>query len=219
MNPANKGAVLNYINRYSYASLAGYCSTQPTTLKREQEIFFIDSGTGNIKAGGVTSDLYKGIAILMPADLEFTMTNTGDESLTMYLINEPVPEDFKPRKDMLVKDENTMPISGSNWHWAHIGKSLFSTEDGLGTVESIATIAFDPMTIAHPHTYIPGSEEVWTQIRGSGIAWVGKQIRWQSPGTAYLVPPDGKTTHANINNAHEQIKMLYFLKTNREKVQ
>lgn len=219
VNPTNKGAVLTRINRYSYASLAAHCSTQPTTLKREQEIFYIDAGTGSIHAGGQTADLYRGIAVLMPADLEFTISNTGNESLAMYLINEPVPESFTPRTTMLVKDENTLPISGSKWHWAHIGKPLFSTSDGLGTIESMATIAFDPMTIAHPHTYIAGSEEVWTQISGSSVAWVGKQLRVQSPGTAYLVPADGKTTHANINNADEQVKMLYFLKTNRDAIQ
>lgn len=215
MNPKDKGAVLKYINRYSYASLAAHCSTQPTTLKGEQEIFYIDSGKGIIKGGNKTVDLYKGIAILMPADLEFTMTNTSDETLSLYLINEPIPEEFKPRKDMLVKDENTLPISGSNWHWAHIGKALFSTQDGLGTVESMASITFDPMTIAHPHTYFEGSEEVWTQIGGSSLAWIGKQVRWQKLGTAYLVPPNGKITHSNINNSDEQTKMLYFLKTNR----
>lgn len=126
MNPKAKGAVLSYVNSFSFATLDAHASTTPTVLKGEQEIFYIDSGTGIIKAGGKTADLYIGIAILMPADLEFTMTNTGDEPLTMYLINEPVPEGFKPRKDMLVKDVNTLPIAGSNWHWTMIGKTPFT---------------------------------------------------------------------------------------------
>ena len=32
----------------------------------------------------------------------------------------------------------------------------------------------------------------------------------QPPGTSYLIPPDGKTNHANINTSNERIKMFYF---------
>ena len=36
------------------------------------------------------------------------MKNTGDETLTMYLISEPCPEGFRPNEEMLVVDENTL---------------------------------------------------------------------------------------------------------------
>ncbi len=41
MNPPTKGAVLEYINRFSYATLDAHAVTTPTTLKGEQEIFYI----------------------------------------------------------------------------------------------------------------------------------------------------------------------------------
>ncbi len=144
-----------------------------------------------MKAGKKTADLYPGIAVLMPSDLAFTMTATGSEPLAMYLINEPTPQGFRPNKDMLVKDENTTPISSTDGHWIHIVKSLFYTADGLGTLESVITVAFDPMTIGHPHSHVDGVEEVWTAIDGTSIAFIGKQIRMQSPGTGYMIPPNG----------------------------
>lgn len=210
MKPPRKGAVLQYINRFAHATLAGHASTTPTTLKGEQEIYYILSGKGTIKAGKKTSNLYEGICILMPANLEFSMTNTGDEELAMYLINEPIPAGFRPNKDMLVQDENTLPIQSTNGHWIHIVKNFFETDAGLGTLERVLTVSFDPMTIGHPHSHDAGCEEVWCEVKGTSIAFIGKQIRMQPEGTAYLIPPDGKTPHSNINTTDKQTKMFYF---------
>ena len=210
LNPPTKGAVLEYINRFTYATLDAHASTTPTTLKGEQEIYYITSGTGTIKAGRKTADLYEGICILMPANLEFSMKNTGDEALTMYLVCEPIPAGFRPNKDMLVRDENTMPIEGTTGHWCHIVKNFFETDAGLGTLERVLTVCFDPMTIGHPHSHGEGCEEVWTAVKGTSIAFIGKQIRKQEPGTGYMIPPDGNTPHANINTSDKQIKIFYF---------
>ncbi len=218
MNPTRRGAVLKYINRFVYASLEAGASTQPTTLQIEQEVLYILSGKGIIKWGKKSADLYSGIALLIPAKLEFTLTSTGDGELTMYLINEPIPEGFRPNKDVLVRDENTKPISSTTGHWSHIVKGLFSTADGLGTLESVLTVAHDPMTIGHPHSHGEGVEEAWTAIKGTSIAFLGKQIRWQPPGTGYMIPPDGKTPHCNINTSKEQIKLFYFARYKEHEV-
>ncbi|MFC1650252.1 cupin domain-containing protein [Candidatus Latescibacterota bacterium] len=210
INPTAKGAVLKYTNRYVHATLEANSSTTPTTLNGEQEVFYFLSGKGTIKAGRKTEEVSAGFAVLMPEKLKFTISNTGDEPLTMYLISEAVPEGFKPNKNMLVKDENSMPISGTTGHWAHIVKRLFEKPDGLATLYSVLTVAQDPMTIGHPHSHDPGCEEIWTAIKGTSIAFLGKQIRMQPPGTAYNIPPDSKTPHCNINKGEEQIKLFYF---------
>ena len=44
----------------------------------------------------------------------------GDTPLMMYIVVEPIPGDFKPRKTMLVRYENDLPISGSHGHWVNI---------------------------------------------------------------------------------------------------
>ena len=89
----------------------------------------IFSGKGIIKAGKDTAELQDGIFVLMPEGLEFTITNTGDELLEIYLVNEPVVAGFKPNGRMVVKDEKTMPFRDQGFlqvHWGHNGKNIFT---------------------------------------------------------------------------------------------
>lgn len=210
MNPPYKGAVLKYSNAFVYGTLAPGAVTTTEKLTGEQEIYFVLSGKGTVTAGKETAQLYPGIAILMPANLPFSMKNTGDKELTMYIVTEPIPEGFRPNAAMLVRDENTIPIDSTTGHWVHIVKYLFETNDGLGTLERILTVAFDPMTIADQHSHGEGTEEVWTAYSGTTLAFIGRQLRTQPPGTGYMIPPDGKTNHTNINDTQTQAKMFYF---------
>jgi mannose-6-phosphate isomerase-like protein (cupin superfamily) len=211
-NPQKKGAVLRYLNSHTYATLAPRASTKATRLDGQQEIYFVESGRGSATAGGETVDLYKNIAVLMPANLEFTLKNTGDEPLAMYVVNEPTPPGFRPNSNMLVRDENKLPITSSNGLWAHIVKTLFVTQDGLGTLQSVLTVTLDPLTIGKPHIVDHDDiEEVWTALDGSSLAFVSNQLRRQTPGMAFYHIPDNKTPHTNINQDEDsQVKFLYF---------
>ncbi len=210
MHPPRKGAVLEYVNRFVHATLPSRAITTPVTLDGKQEVLYILGGTGTITGAGKTFDLYKGIAVLVPARLEFTMHNTSDEPLTMYLVSEPIPAGFRPNDALLVKDENATPIAGTNAHWVGILKGLFGAGDGLGTIESILTCGFPAMSIFHPHSHSEGTEEVWTTIDEPLYVFLGKQIRYQPVGTAYMIPPDGNTPHANFNTGNHTITMFYF---------
>jgi mannose-6-phosphate isomerase-like protein (cupin superfamily) len=211
-NPQKKGAVLRYLNSHTYATLAPHATTKATRLDGQQEVYFVESGRGSATAGGETVDLYKNIAVLMPANLEFTLKNTGDEPLAMYVINEPTPPGFRPNPTMLVRDENKLPITASNGLWAHIVKTLFVTQDGLGTLQSVLTVTLDPLTIGKPHIVDHDDiEEVWTALDGTSLAFVSNQLRRQTPGMAFYHIPDNKTPHTNINqNEDSQVKFLYF---------
>jgi len=210
--PTQKGAVLRFINSYSYASLASGASTKPMRLDAQQEIYFVVSGHGIATAAGHSDDLSPNIAILVPAGLEFTMKNTGAEPLTMYMINEPVPSGFRPNASIVVKDENKIPITSSDGHWAHIVKTLFVTDDGLGTLQSVLTVTIDPLTMGKPHLVDHDDiEEVWSALDGTSLAFVGNQLRKQTPGMAFYHIPDNKTPHTNINqNEESQVRFLYF---------
>ena len=111
LNPSHPGAVFRFINSYVYATLPPGASTEPARLQGQQEIYFVESGKGTVNAGGQTADLYRNVAVFMPANLEFTFKSTGSEPLSMYVINEPTPAGFRPNPNMLVRDENTIPIS------------------------------------------------------------------------------------------------------------
>jgi mannose-6-phosphate isomerase-like protein (cupin superfamily) len=211
-NPAQKGAVLRYINSYTYSTLAPHASTQATRLDGQQEIYFVESGRGTATAGGKTDELYRNVAILVPANLQFTLKNTGDQPLTMYVINEPTPAGFRPNSSILVRDENQLPITSSDGHWAHIVKTIFVTADGLGTLQSVLTVALDPLTMGQPHLVDHDDiEEVWTALDGTSLAFVSNQLRRQTPGMAFYHIPDNKTPHTNINqNEDTQVRFLYF---------
>ena len=211
-NPTRKAAVLRYINSYTHATLAPHSSTQATRLKGEQEIYFVESGRGRATAAGQSADLYRNIAILMPANLEFTLSNTGDQPLAMYVINEPTPAGFRPNSTIVVRDENKIPISSSDGLWAHIVKTLFVTADGLATLQSVLTVTLDPLTIGKPHLVDHDDiEEAWTALDGTSLAFVGNALRRQTPGMAFYHIPDNKTPHTNINqNQDAQVRFLYF---------
>ena len=212
LKPVKRGAVLTDIKRFSHATLEPHATTKPTTLKNEQEILYIDSGKGIIKAGNKTAELYKGIGILMPPGIEYTMTNTGDEHLSMYIIVEPIPEGFKPNKKMRVSDENVNPLHTTTGHWCHISKRLFKKEDGLAILIGMGPVWFDSMTMGQPHSHEEGVEEIWFALEGDIKILIGKQLREMPVGMAYKIPPDGNTPHSNINATGKQLKLFWFMK-------
>jgi len=162
--------------------------------------------------------MYPGVGILIPEGLEFTMTNTEDEPLTMYVIVEWVTRNFKPRKDMLVRDEHTMPIESGTGHWCHIFKRLFRKDDGLSIITGMGPVWFDPMTMGQPHSHGEGSEEIWFVLEGNVEVLLGKQTRTLSPGSAYKIPSNGTTPHSNINGTYNPMKLFWFMVTPESKV-
>jgi hypothetical protein len=215
MNPARAGALLRFINSYTYATIAPHRSTVAVRLDGQQEIYFVASGRGIVTGGRESAKLVRNVAVLMPANLEFSLKNTGDEPLAMYVINEPVPASFRPNRSMLVRDEAQLPVSSSSGMWSHIVKTLFVTADGLGTLEAVLSVGLDPLTMGKPHP-VPGEdsseiEEVWTALEGTSLAMVGNQLRRQTPGMALYHIPDNKTPHSNLNqNQDRQVRFLYF---------
>jgi mannose-6-phosphate isomerase-like protein (cupin superfamily)/uncharacterized RmlC-like cupin family protein len=211
-NPRHQGEVLRFINSYSYATLAPHTSTKATRLEGQQEIVFVDSGRGIAKAAGQAVELYRNIAVLIPTNLEFSLSNTGDQPLAMYVISDPTPAGFRPNSTMLVRDENKIPITSSDGLWDHIVKTLFVTADGLGTLQTVLTVTLDPLTMGKPHLVDHDDiEEVWTALDGTSLAFVGNTLRKQTPGMAFYHIPDNKTPHTNINqNEDAQVRFLYF---------
>ena len=214
MEPPRKGAVLEDLNSYTYATLAPGSSIAPMKLQGQQEIFYFLSGKGKMMSGGQTAEVYANVGVLMPPGVEFSMKNDGAEPLSMYLINEMLPAGFTPKTKMVVRDENATPISDTdftkNGHWAHIVRVVFEKTDGLAAIGRLLTVALDPMTIGEPHGHRPGQKEVWTAISGTSIAFVGTQVRNMPPGMAYQIRPDTVMTHSNINAGKEQVKFLWF---------
>ena len=210
LDPPRRGAVLEYLNRFAYGIIAAGTSTVPEALEGEQKILYISSGSGVIETEEKTVEISKGFCIFIPEKLEFTLHNTGDTPLAMYIFSEPVPDGFIPRTEIGIRNENLIPFNNVVGHWCYMEKDFFLKGDGLATIHGICTLTLAPMTIGHPHFHVKGCEEIWTTVSGNNIAFLGKEIRKQPPGAAYMIPPDGKTNHSNINNSEsEPLVMLY----------
>ncbi|MEO6909461.1 MAG: cupin domain-containing protein [Edaphobacter sp.] len=224
--PPQSGAVLQGVNFLAYGRLPAHAATTPAKLEGQQEIYYIHGGAGEITAGGKTVSLHKDIAVFVPEGLEFVMKNSGEEDLTLYLVNEPVPTGFVPRKDMLSIDESTVPVRtpmaaspytspGASGHWAHIVRDLFSRTDGLATVGDFITVTLNPMTIGEPHPHRTNQEEVWVAMDGNSLAFLSSELRVQRPGMAYMIRPDETMTHSNINSGDTPVKFLWFAESSK----
>lgn len=211
LKPTRKGACLSDLVSVSYATLESQAFTEPTTLKDEQEIYYIQSGTGVLDCPNRTIDLRNGIGLIIPPGVEYTMRSTGDGHLTMYRIVEPVPPGFRARKDVLAHDEYESPL-GNFSHWVYGGRSLFGRDDGLAVLAGIAPITIAGMSFGHPHSHGDGVEEVWIALEGKCGLLLGKQLRNLPVGAAYKIPPTGMTAHSNINTTDEPMKMMWMMK-------
>jgi mannose-6-phosphate isomerase-like protein (cupin superfamily) len=208
--PTAKGAILRYIDSYVFATLAPGASSPSVTLSRKQRVYYFTSGTGMISAGGDSVPVSINVAVLMPANLAFTIKNTGAGPLGAYVITEPTPSGFQPGPKLVVKDEKSTRISTALQEWSRIVRPLFTSGDGLATISSVQTVTLDALTITRPFTgALPNTENLWMELSGTSIAFIGPYLRRQTPGMAYEHPPDNLAPTSNVNYSEDsQIKFL-----------
>jgi len=211
LKPVRRGAALTNLKAFTHGALPCDTSTVKTTLTGEQRIFYVHEGKGVIKTAKTTAEIFPGIGVLVPPNVEFTFTSTGDVPLGMYILTENLPDGFTPKKDIVVKNENILPFASSNVHWTHCYKSLMTRNDGLATLRGIGPVWFNPMTMGQPHSHPDGTEEIWFSLYGDITVLLGKQIRKFPAGMAYKVPPNGKTPHSNINDTDEMVKVFWLM--------
>jgi mannose-6-phosphate isomerase-like protein (cupin superfamily) len=208
--PTDRGSVLKFLDRFTYAMLVEGDRTVPTTLTTTQELYYILEGMGAVSGGGKTYNLYPGVAFMVPKGLEFFMENTGNTPLSMFLVAEKVDESFKPAKEIVWRDENMTQYHTTTAHWVNHNKWLTLKNQGMAKIDLFLSVTIPPNSFAQPHSHDPGTEEIWAPIDGPVSFMLGKQLRKMDVGEAYLVPPDGKTPHANFNSGSKPVKMLYI---------
>jgi mannose-6-phosphate isomerase-like protein (cupin superfamily) len=210
VKPTTKGAVLRYVDSYVYTTLAPGASSPSTTLSGQQRVYYFASGTGTVSAGGDSVPVSINIAVLVPANLAFTIKNTGAIPLGAYVITEPTPSGFQPGTKLVVKDEKSTPISTAVQEWSRIVRPLFTSADGLATISSVETVTLDPLTISRPFVgTLPNTEQLWMELSGKSIAFIGPYLRRQTTGMAYEHPPDNLAPTSNVNYSEDSpVKFL-----------
>ncbi len=198
-----------YVDLY-FADWHASKASPSTTLSGKQRVYYFTSGTGTISAGGESVPVSINIAVLVPANLAFTIKNTGAIPLGAYVITEPTPSGFQPGTKLVVKDEKSTPISTAVQEWSRIVRPLFTSADGLATISSVETVTLDPLTISRPFIgTLPNTEQLWMELSGKSIAFMGPYLRRQTTGMAYEHPPDNLAPTSNVNYSEDsQVKFL-----------
>lgn len=209
IHPPEKGACLTYIRAYNHGFLGGHEKTEPTMHEREQVIFYVMSGFGRVEAGGKRAEIKEGTGIFIPAGLEYHFLNTTGVNLEVIILVENVPENFSPRKDMVVK--SYYDATPGFCCWGYTIHDLFSRKDGLAEPLSMAVVTIDNFGWGAPHYHVEGLEEIWCKIKGEeSLLILGKTLLRQNIGEAWLTPQNGYVPHAVINHTESPMAWLYF---------
>ena len=208
--PVQKGAVLRYLKTYNHAELGPSAKTREYRDDREQVFLYVWNGTGEIQAGGRTVALEEGMAIIIPARISYRLNNQGPGALELFLAAEETPVDFVPATRISVgRYRDTKPILGA--HWAHVGIPFtYNIDPKFAHPMGFIVVSMDAFDIAQPHTHPAPTEEIWLQLKGRSLLFLGNRLFHHEPGWAFLVPPNNKAPHSSINPGDEPQLWLYF---------
>ncbi len=208
LNPPGPGAVLKYLKAFNHGVLNPRCKTNPSVHPAEQALFYVTKGSAQVEAGGERVSVSEGSCVFLPAGLEYQFFNTSDQYLEVIIIVENITEGFKSIKEMIVGSfHDSVPRTG--WHWAYEYREIAADAKFENPV-SFAIVSINSFDITHPYVQKEGTEEIWYQLKGNSLLFLGNHLRNQYEGEAYLVPPNGKVPHASINPTQEPMVWLYL---------
>ena len=212
LHPTRKGAVLLFTEAVSYATLEPGAAATPSEMSGIQQVFYVNSGAGVITAGDKTVQLQEGSSFIIPPGLDFTLRASGDELLTMYVVTEKIPEGATVNESLYVTDGYAGPTFMKH-HWANIDRSIIKRDNGMVAYRGLTAVKLDAMTMAQPHSHGEGTEEVWIALKGDISVLIGKELRVFPVGSAYKVPANGRTAHANINTSDIPVNLMHMMKS------
>ncbi|HWB00744.1 MAG TPA: cupin domain-containing protein [Pirellulales bacterium] len=205
-----KGAVLEYRKELATATLMPGART-PLEAYEDSYFFYVKSGEGRIDDGEEMWDLREGIAVIAPPHVRHRLVNTSsDKPLEMIMLDWTGGPDAK--SSLIVRDTHLLPWCEEDAHWNNTSRCIFSAADGLLQGERIYTVFLDPWSVSQPHSHTPGTEEIWVKISPGTIPiLMGSEMREMAQDQAYLVPPNGKTDHSNLNISHDRVESWVYI--------
>jgi mannose-6-phosphate isomerase-like protein (cupin superfamily) len=208
LRPTRTGAVLTHATAVSYAQLEPGSTAHPVDgqLDGLQQTFVVDSGTGTITSGAATTNLERGMAFIVPDDVDFRLTATGQDYLNFYVVTERTPAGAPAHSTVAVVDNRTAPQVANSWHDQE--RPLVSHEQGMVQYHGITEVELPAMAMSRPYSVADGGEEIWIATDGEVDLLIGKELRRLPAGTAYLVPPTGITAHSRVNSSDGAARFL-----------
>ncbi|MDQ1327795.1 MAG: hypothetical protein QG641_1078 [Candidatus Poribacteria bacterium] len=210
-NPSALGAVLKWASRFNRAQLEPSARTPVIIHENEQEVLYVVKGEGMFQSGERKSEvLSPGIAILIPAGVPHSIVNSSaTASLEVLWLAEQLDPGISGAKELIIRDTRSLPVVVGA-HWVHVGRIVFGRQDGLTKIHAVNIATIPAMSIAEPHSHGVDQEEVWYQMHGNSYLFMGRTLRLQQEGTAFMCPPDGHTPHSSINTTNEPVDFFFF---------
>lgn len=181
----------------------------PLMASAQQTIFYVDQGRGRLDDGTRVWDLYSGIAVAVPANVAYRLTNTEANPLKMVRFSfTPRPE--SPRLTAIqVRDSHKLGMSAKGVLWNVNAKTLFGPEVG---VERMMLVSLGPLTLTGPSALPPqadpadGSEQ-WIRVSSEDspgntadmVLQLGSEVREWPVHAGYVAPADGQVVHGQYN--------------------
>jgi hypothetical protein len=202
--------VLSYHSKVALWELSALNNTSLFSIP-DMIVLYVESGVGTLDDGKQIWDLKPGMAALIPAGMAHRFANTGDKPLKMMTAQQTPNGTFKQRADILVRDVNKMAYTERNVHWTNESKYVFLGEDGLFETDHMYIVYMPAWTAAGPHAHSPGQQEFWFKVTdGPSLMQLGSSIRPWPINSGFMVPPNGKTVHAAINDSDEMQAWFYM---------
>jgi mannose-6-phosphate isomerase-like protein (cupin superfamily) len=212
--PGPDGAVLQYRKEIVLGTMAPGQTSSMTTMP-EQQVIYVEGGTGRIDDGSLFWDLKPGIMLLVPPNQPHRFVSTGDKPLKMLMLSYTLEAGITPHKGLLVRDVNVILYTERNVHWSNFAKYVFDDRDGMHPSDRVYIVDMAPMTIAGPHAHVPNAEEAWVKVSdGDAVMQLGSEIRRWPANAGFLAPPNGQTVHAAINISDSVQSWFYFARLN-----
>jgi len=209
-NPPAPGAVLQWASKFHRAQLEPGATTPAITHSNEQEVLYVVRGEGAFQSESRREAIGPGLAVLIPAGVPHSLENSSATApLEVLWLGEQLDDGDSPAKELLIRDTRELPIQVGA-HWVHVGRTVFTGDDGLTKLDAVNIATIPAMSIAEPHSHGVGQEEVWYQMHGNSYLFMGRSLRLQQEGTAFVVPPDGCTPHSSINITNSPVDFFFF---------
>ena len=176
----------------------------------------MNSGEGVITSENKSVQLQEGSSFIITPGLDFTLQASGDEILTMYVVTEKIPDGATLNESLYVINGFENPTF-MRVHWANIDRQIISSRNGMRAYGGLTAVKLDAMTIAQPHSHGEGVEEIWLALKGDISVLFGKELRVFPVGSAYKIPANGRTAHANINASGSPVNLMHMMKTLRRR--
>jgi mannose-6-phosphate isomerase-like protein (cupin superfamily) len=209
MGAGANGAVLRYRKQVALGWMSPGEAT-PLAAMAEQQVIYVEEGTGTLDDGTRQWPLREGLVVLLPGGLKNRITATGDRPLRMLTMTEPAHTDDKASKTILVRDLAKILYVEQGTHWTNLSKAPF-TDVG----ERFLIVYMGPRSIAGPHAHTPETEEGWVKLT-EGPVWmqIGSEIMPWKRNMGMIAPPNGLSVHAAINTS-DRVQAFFYFATNR----